>query len=288
MDRQFPPEVVVLIVEASLDPYDSFDMLDDHIPRYSTLCSYSRLNSVWRSISKPLLYESVVITTEEAGEALLEVLKGGGDEMGMVRSLRVFNDEQRGTMERLVGRLYAQVESLALDGVYIGHLAIANRLHRLLLREDSFLPLFTPADPRGLSHLQHLELEDRYTDYDLTPQSLPSLRSLSLVDSENIVIEPALLNTLTALHLDDEDTCRRFFPTPRISFFSPFPTTLTAKPPSPLSPQLPDLFDLDGIRLRVPYTRCAIKLTTRNLDSRRFSGTNVGDRGPETIAKQRP
>ena len=212
MDRQFPPEVVVLIVEASLDLYDSFDMLDDHIPRYSTLCRYSRLNSVWRSISKPLLYESVVITTEEAEEALMEVIEGGGDEMGMVRSLRVSNDEQGGTMEWLIARMYSQVESLALDGRDILHLSRTNRLRRLLLRESCFAPLFAPADPSVLPQLQHLEIEDLSTHYDLTPQSLPSLRSLSLSDSENIVIEPALLNSLTALHLDDEDGCRDFLP----------------------------------------------------------------------------
>ena len=214
MDRQFPLKVVVLIVEASLDPYDSFDMLDDYSPRYSTLCSYSRLNSTWRDISKPLLYESVVVETDKAGEKLLEVIeRKDGDELGMIRSLRVFDNEQGVTMRRLVKRMYSQVESLALEGVDIGPLPFANRLRRLLLQESSFAPLFAAADPSILSQLQYLEIEESYRNYDLgTPQSLSSLRSLSLTSTEKIVIAPALLNTLTALHLDDEGACRRFLP----------------------------------------------------------------------------
>ena len=216
MDRQFPPEVVVLIVEASLDPYDSFDLLDDHIPRYSTLCSYSRLNSVWRNISKPLLYESVVITTDKTGEALLEVLeREKGEELGMVRSLRVSDSggADADVIERLVHELCNQVESLALEAVGILHLPIANRLRRLFLRQSSFGPPSAPADPSVLPQLQHLEIAGRFTDFDLgTPQSLPSLRSLSLTSTETTDIAPALFNTLTALHLDDEDTCRRFLP----------------------------------------------------------------------------
>ena len=214
MDRQFPPEVVVLIVEASLDPYDSFDMLDDHIPRYSTLCNYSRLNSVWRNISKPLLYESVVVTTDKAGEALLEIIEGGeGDEMGMVRSLRVYDTEEGVTMRRLVKRMSAQVELLALEGAHFGHFPIANRLRRLFLRACYLAQLVDPTDPGALLQLQYLQIEESGLAYDLgTPQSLPSLRSLSLTDSEDVDIPPALLNTLTALHLDNEGACRRFLP----------------------------------------------------------------------------
>ena len=65
MDRQFPPEIVQVIVEASLDPYDVFQLGESLKARYFTLRSYSRLNSAWRGTSEPLLYRWVVLVSEE-------------------------------------------------------------------------------------------------------------------------------------------------------------------------------------------------------------------------------
>ena len=52
MNRQFPPEIIQLIVEASLHRYDLFDHYHNNPnPRYAILKSYSLLNSTWHGAS---------------------------------------------------------------------------------------------------------------------------------------------------------------------------------------------------------------------------------------------
>ena len=64
MDRQFPPEIIQLIVEASLDPYDVFNLdWSEAKHRYKILTKYSLLNWTWQGASAPSLHELVAIET---------------------------------------------------------------------------------------------------------------------------------------------------------------------------------------------------------------------------------
>ena len=78
MDRQFPPEIVQLIVEASLDPYILFQYANVFKARYSILKSYSVLNSTWRAFSEPLLYRWVDLSSEELALKFLEIAEERG------------------------------------------------------------------------------------------------------------------------------------------------------------------------------------------------------------------
>ena len=206
MDRQFPPEVVLLIVEASLDPYDSFDMLDDHIPRYSTLCNYSRLNSVWRNISKPLLYESVVLMTDRAEEDLLSVLGGdGGKELEMIKALSIRMDQGDTVVtEALLDHLQDRVETLSLDGVEFALARGGQNLRRLLLHEidvrDDPESRWTPNV--AFPQLHYLQIERSPTDIALPPHHFPLLRSLYSDDTIDPP-EQGLCGRLTTLHVHE-------------------------------------------------------------------------------------
>ena len=70
---QFPPEIIQVIVKASLAPYDSVITLS-HNPasRYTILKKYSLLNSTWRGVSEPLLYEWVVVKSLSSAFRFLE------------------------------------------------------------------------------------------------------------------------------------------------------------------------------------------------------------------------
>ena len=79
MDRQFPPEIIQLIVEASLDPYDVFNL--DWFKakrRYKILTKYSLLNWTWQVASAPSLHELVVISTKGQALSFLVLLEANG------------------------------------------------------------------------------------------------------------------------------------------------------------------------------------------------------------------
>ena len=209
MDRQFPPEVVLLIVEASLDPYDSFDMLDDHIPRYSTLCNYSRLNSVWRNISKPLLYESVVLMTDRAERELLFLLeKKGSTEAGMIKSLSIRGFGGSVT-DAVVDILRDQVESLLLDEAEFALVRGGQDLRRLLLHEitvrDHPESRWTPNVAYPQLHYLQIATPAYYDAIPLPAHHFPQLRSFysCYFSQQPFVPTPSILSRLTALHVDD-------------------------------------------------------------------------------------
>ena len=90
MDRQFPPEIIQLIVEASLDPYDLFDFDWSKVAsRYATLENYSLLNWTWQGASAPSLHEVVIIDTERQASSFLDLLDAKGGIVGGVRDLRI-------------------------------------------------------------------------------------------------------------------------------------------------------------------------------------------------------
>lgn len=88
-DRQFPPEVVQLIVDASLASYDPFSppRRTDSAPRYKILKSYCRLNSIWRGVSEPLLFKWIVIASEWHFQKYLQLVEKRGGAMDEVEDL---------------------------------------------------------------------------------------------------------------------------------------------------------------------------------------------------------
>ena len=225
MDRQFPPEVVLLIVEASLGPYDSFDMLDDHIPRYSTLCNYSRLNSVCRNISKPMLYESVVVKSNHAeGNLLSLVEKEDSTEVEMIKALAIRrrNNPNGWSMRvtlALIDRLRDRVESLALDEVEFSLVRGGKNLRRLLLQRlvvnggSAWTP--TIAYPR--LHYLHITLSRLSGDIPPPAHHFPQLRSFYSFYSgysgqEAFVPTPEIFSRLTALYVDEGDRYEALIP----------------------------------------------------------------------------
>ena len=88
MDRQFPPEIVQLVAEASLDPYDPlFFTSVESRQRYSVLKNYCVLNSTWRAVSEPLLFKCVVIQSQESFSSFLGITERSEGTLDGVRDL---------------------------------------------------------------------------------------------------------------------------------------------------------------------------------------------------------
>lgn len=186
MDIQIPPELVQLIIKASLGPYDfSLFGSDDHLPRYTTLKSFSLVDSSWRDFTNPLLYEYVVIRTANASVLFLEMCEEKGEEMKEVRSMRVEGSLGFNRAARLL-ECVPELENLALHMVDLDvqDLAPAQKLNRLFLDSLSFSSQVDFAPPFSLPRLAHFHCTDVNLRSSSTPffnpTFTPALRAVSL------------------------------------------------------------------------------------------------------------
>ena len=143
MNRQFPPEIIQLIVEASLDRSDMFRSQSRDIqPRYATLRSYSLLNSTWCGASQAELVKWVQIRTEESAIRFLELVQQRGGTLDGVQDMFVSSSSftDASTPAKLL-RCAPQVINLRLyrGTVDIEDLAQLQQLRRLDLDRSSIV-----------------------------------------------------------------------------------------------------------------------------------------------------
>ena len=182
MDRQFPPEIILLIVEASLPPADHYYV--HAAGRYPILKKYSLLNSTWRGASEPLLYRRINLASQSAAFRLLDTIRTRGGTLGGVRDLGFTADVNGRT-----------VASILRATPFVVHLALGN----VLLDVNDFAPLqhlrqldMCVGDVEGFSHSSTLSLPSLRgmfllgatirpsAAHFLTPACLPNLRQLEL------------------------------------------------------------------------------------------------------------
>ena len=189
MDRQFPPEIVQLIVEASLDPYDLFSHSWSELRRrYEILTKYSLLNWTWQGASAPSLHELVVIENEEQAASFLDLLDAKGGIIGGIRdlSIELGVSEQSASARILRAATGAVKVSLVYGTVSVDDLAHLQQLRRLELYKVELVG--SPASASlSLPRLDRLELLrvsiSPSAAHFLTPPSLPQLRKLELDDN---------------------------------------------------------------------------------------------------------
>ena len=199
MNRQFPPEIVQLIVEASLDRYDMFRSHPCDIRlRYATLRSYSLLNSTWGGASQAQLVKRVEIRTQDSAEKFMALAQQRGGTLGGVQDMFIdwayFTES---TIAKLL-RCARQVINLRLyrGSVDIFDLAQLQQLRRVEL--DRCVIDGSPSSSLlRLPHLQRIEItgcrvEDSALHF-LTPAFLPQLRR---VDVDALVIIAPLIRQL--------------------------------------------------------------------------------------------
>ena len=211
MDRQCPPEIIELIVKASLDPVDRDFFPTGVFGRYSILKCYSLLNSTWREVCKPSLYKVVFFMSERAASEFVRVAAGQGGAIGGVETMNI--DCYRWSDRRPIALLQCvtKLQSLILHDALF-HAEDLTNLHRL-----TNLTLFgctvTPASPSTRLPIRHLRttFSSRSTSLQslLTPDVLPNLREL---DFENAywVDLTAILPQLSALQLYGDPVVRSF------------------------------------------------------------------------------
>ena len=187
MNIEIPPELVELIVKASLEPYNPVSFDSDPNDRYSTLKSYSLVNSTWSCFSTPLLYEYVVITTASASLVFFDTweAKVKDGRVPEVRSMRLEGTLGFNRTARLLEYVGRSLETLALQvDVDVEDFAPLQKLKRLflsslaLVSQVDFVPTFS------LPLLAHLDCSDVLFRNSSTPffnpTFTPSLRALFL------------------------------------------------------------------------------------------------------------
>ena len=199
MDHQFPPEIIQVIVEASLDAYDPF-AFDEHDTRsrYSTLKRYSLLNSTWRAVSEPLLYRWVVIQSEVAALLFAEIAEDG---KGMIEQVRDVYIElhQMSTLAKILN-VVTRVENLTLCMCTLDaeDLKQLQQLRRLELIQVDICS--SSATTYSLPSLRHLKIFHSFVSCDfLDPLVLPQLRHLEVNGTRGPVSVEPLLPQLEAL-----------------------------------------------------------------------------------------
>ena len=254
MDSQFPPEIIQLIVEASLNPYDPFtSTCVVSRQRYSILKKYSLLNSTWRGVSDPLLYEWVALGLVESVEKLCEVASGRGGCIVGVKSLRVsFGSVDSDRLASILrcAPLLVNLDIMG-DGLDIDDLVPLQHLRRVSFYDTEIVdsaPLSSPHLPSlrymtlfesvvfpsasqflttsFLPHLRHLELIEMETPTDIA-RMLPQLEALAFMPAERYTTDgdayEALCPSQSLLLLDTPfDSEVRHLLLSRIASFPPF------------------------------------------------------------------
>ena len=208
MDRQFPPEIVQLIVEASLDPFDPSDDLAFPRARYLALKSYSLINSIWRGISEPLLCQWVVLWSEASTLNFLEAVEGKGREAERVRGLYVWAGNSRDqSIPSKILKFTPHIShlNLAFGRLDVNDLAPLQQLRRLTTYRTTVGG--SPASlTLALPSLEYLSItisfiEEPAASHFLTPAFLPQLRYLDLSQSRRASSTQFLLRQLEAVEV---------------------------------------------------------------------------------------
>lgn len=206
MALQFPPEVVICIVNHSLEHFDVFKTEIPHRPRYATLKNYSIINSTWMAISQPLLYESVVLQTPGALARFADAGKRAGGTMKGVKAMRISEAGREGVVEEVLSCVRGSLEGLfiAMLGIDVDELVRLERLRRL-----SILICDVYGSPNSQSfqfrHLHHLDaMSSSLPSCLMSPKSVPALRQFdtSAVALTYDKLRP-LFPQLQACHIDD-------------------------------------------------------------------------------------
>ena len=185
-DRQFPPEIIQLIVDASLDPFDFFHHnWVEAKRRYRILTKYSLLNSTWQSASALSLHKIVIIYTEEQALSFLDSLEMKGGIIGEFRDLRISLDgADRSDLARILRSSRKAVNvSLEYGMVSIDDLAHLQQLRRLETHELELVgsPASASLSLPSLRRLQLIAVSlSPSAAHFLTPPFLPQLRQLEL------------------------------------------------------------------------------------------------------------
>ena len=254
MDRQIPPEIIQLIVEASLDPYNLFDF-DPAEPekRYSTLKKYSLLNSTWRGVSEPLLYKWVVILSEKSALSFLEVAESS--DSGMVQHVRDLcigmEVPETSSLARILW-VVTKVVNLSLTEVTLDveDLTQLRCLRRLEIDNVEIIGSLA-SSTLSLPSLRRLHLYQctvtSSASHFLTPSFLPSLRHLQLCDSRPDL--DSLIPQLEAISFDSYDY-------PALSgakslLLLHFPPYVLFRPFSRF-PSFPSFLSIDYVGFRLP------------------------------------
>ena len=210
MDRQFPPEIIQLIVEASLDPRQpSYGENEPFKLRYAILKKYSVLNSTWRGVSELLLYNWVILTSMLSTRRFLKMVAMRGGTLDEVRELRISWEAANASSISSVLRATRRVTNLVILGgaVSIDDLAQLQQLRHLELTYVDVLG--SPASSTlSLPLLQHLQL--RYCTISpphfLAPPFLPQLRHLEFLGGAAVPTTLApLISQLQVLHVRRDD-----------------------------------------------------------------------------------
>ena len=205
MNRQFPPEIIQLIVKASIGPVTPPDGYWKATPtRYSTLRSYSILNSTWNEISRRFLYKYVTIKKEADMEALVEACGANEGTKYLVRTLTISDRLTARSRDTRVGELVGKllecaprVRTLVVrhNDVRFGDLVQLQNLRRLYLTTVIFErppfqhPFSATASLPSLTHLDCFNCNfGPISDSFFHPRFLPRLRSIAYREEEN---EPA-------------------------------------------------------------------------------------------------
>ena len=215
MDRQFPPEIIQLIVRASLDPYEPFgagrSLFNPHYrlqprQRYRIFKSYSLLNSTWRVVSDQWLYEWVCIDSKASAANFLEVAEARGRTIEGVKYLRIISRFDAGLDCSRLLRSAPQIVGLYVFGVDIDidDLAPLQQLHQLEMSKATVdgpptsSPLCLPSLRRAT--LWECRIEPGASHL-LTNSSLPTLRHLQLYETATPARIDSLLPQLEAISL---------------------------------------------------------------------------------------
>lgn len=211
MDRQFPPEIIQIIVEASLQPFDPFTAPStEFVLRYSTLKPYSLLNSTWRDVSRPLLRQSCQLGSEASLRSFLEIARSENGMMEEVQKLFIHMHNVE-TLDMSKLRCTPHLISLGIgdcDELSLDDLAQFQKLQELALIQVNMV--VSPASPPlRLPCLRHLVYSCYSLDRDqpafpsLKSETFPQLRYLQILH----VIPPditTLLPQLEAIRITPE------------------------------------------------------------------------------------
>ena len=205
MNRQSPPEIIQLIVKASLDPVNTAHRVSC-FTRYSTLKNYSLLNSTWREVCKPSLYKIVMIWSEGAALDFVRVAAGQGGAIGGVEMMNIDCYCWSNTRPTALLGCVLQLRSLTLSNAafHAEDLTNSHRLQNLTLDYCTVLP----PSPSTHLHIRHLHIDSSTSSTSftalralLTPAVLPNLREVDLNDA-HLYNLTALIPQLSALQLD--------------------------------------------------------------------------------------
>ena len=247
LDRQFPPEIVQLIVKESVSGLDLLSTQDGPTgSRFSTLRSFATVNSIWRAMSKRFLYKYVTLNSDEQAVQFLQACRANGNEdvkywvrslsvttkLFGGRDLRVFKSADQIIDDLVDCATRVRVLSLKSNSIDLSQIAGLKNLRRLHLVGCTM----TDSPPRRPGHDQFSFLQDPsyslpflvhlncynskvFGDAFFSPRCLPRLRSLAYREPRDADETAQLWNRfdalapqLVAIKLYSDDACSQLLP----------------------------------------------------------------------------